>query len=104
MDISDEEIQRILKLHQKRLAYDRKRYHEKLKHNPEFIAKNRQRANEHYKLHGQKKRLKYQEHRDLMNARSSYRYYKKTDRIELFKEKHPEKYQILVDNNDSVLN
>ena len=104
MDISDEEIKRILEIHQKRLAYDRKRYHEKLKHDPEFIRKNRARANEHYKNHGQKKRDKYQAHKELMNAKASYRYYLKTKRIELFKEKHAEKYKLLLDTNDPILN
>lgn len=103
MDLSDEQIKKIVALHMKRLEYDRKRYHEVNKHDPDFIAKNRERAKAHYQQHGEKKRETYAKNKELLSARSSARYYKKTDRLELFKEKHPEKYQLLVDASDPVL-
>ncbi len=103
MDLSDEQIKKIVEGHMKRLAYDRKRYHEVNKFDPEFIAKNRARAKAHYQEHGDKKRETYAKNKELLSARSSARYYKKTDRLELFKERYPEKYQLLVDASDPVL-
>ena len=97
MDLTDEQITRIILSHKKRLEYDRKRYHEVNKFDPVFIARNRQRAKEHYQKYGNKKRENYAENKDVLSARSSYRYYNKTNRLELFKTRKPVKYQLLVD-------
>ena len=97
MDLTDEQITKIILSHKKRLEYDRKRYHEVNKKDPVFIAKNRQRAKEHYEKYGSKKRENYAQNREVLSARTSYRYYKRTNRLELFKTRHPEKYQMLVD-------
>ncbi len=103
MDLSDEQIKRIVEQHKKRRAYDRKRYHEVSKNDPVFIAKNRERARLHYQQNGDKKRETYVKNKELLSARASARYYKRTDRLEVFKEKHPEKYQLLVDASDKVI-
>ncbi len=103
MDLTDEQIKAIVERHVKRREYDKNRYHEVLKKDPDFIAKNRERAKAHYQQNGEKKRQVYAKNKELLSARSSARYYKKTDRLELFKEKHPEKYQLLLDASDPVL-
>ena len=102
MDLTEEEIAKIVKHYKARRKYDTERYHNVNKKNPEFVAKNRQRAKDHYKKYGQKKKDAYAQNKVLLSARSSYRYYKRTDRIELFKTRHPEKYQLLVDNGVAV--
>ena len=101
--MTDEEIKHILEKYKKRLEYDRSRYHEVLKNDPEFIEKNRARAREHYALNKEVKKTLYEENKPIMRARSSYRYYKKQSRESEFIEKYPDKYKILVDANDSCL-
>ena len=96
MDLTDEQIDRILESHKRRRAYDRHRYHTVLKYNPEFVKKNRLNARKHYEEKGQKKRDYYKTDKEYLSARASYRYYKRSNREELFKTRHPEKYALLV--------
>tara|TARA_R110000868_G_scaffold10631_4_gene51548 strand:- start:2828 stop:3136 length:309 start_codon:yes stop_codon:yes gene_type:complete len=96
--LSDERIKSIVN------QYERKRDKEKaryimLKDTDEFKSKNRERANNHYQNNKDKKKEKYDNNKDFMNARSSYYYYKKKDKIDLFKEKYPNKVKTLMDNN-----
>lgn len=96
--LSDERIKSIVN------QYERKRDKEKaryimLKDTDEFKSKNRERANNHYQNNKDKKKEKYDNNKDFMNARSSYYYYKKKDKLDLFKEKYPNKVKTLMDNN-----
>ncbi len=97
MDLTDEQIQKIIEQHKRRRAYDKERYHAVLKNDTAFVEKNRERARKHYEENAQKKLDNYAQNKDYLSARASYRYYMKTNRAELFKDKHPDKYQILVD-------
>lgn len=96
MEMSDELIQKILATHKKRKEYERNRYHNVLKHDPDFVEKNRQRAREHYAKNKDKKREKYAKGRDIENARSNYRYYVRLGRQNEFQSKQPLKYELLV--------
>lgn len=97
MDLTQEEITRIIESHKRRREYDRNRYHSVLKHDPEFVKKNRHNARKHYEEKGQKKREHYAKDKAYLSARASYRYYKRSNREELFKQLHPQKYQLLVE-------
>jgi hypothetical protein len=97
MDYTNEEIQNILKKYKENRERDRIRY-EKRKLDPVFVAKNRERAREHYHKNRGEVKQYYDNNREAMRAKSNYRYWlKKGDiGIQKFKEKHPEKYDLLV--------
>jgi hypothetical protein len=97
MDYTNEEIQNILKKYKENRERDRIRY-EKRKLDPVFVAKNRERAREHYHNNRDEVKQYYDNNKDIMRAKSNYRYWvKKGDiGIQKFKEKHPGKYELLV--------
>tara|TARA_R110000822_G_scaffold63736_4_gene156480 strand:+ start:16902 stop:17210 length:309 start_codon:yes stop_codon:yes gene_type:complete len=93
-NFSEERIKAIVE------AYNIKREREKaryliIKDSDEFKSKNRERARGHYLLNKDKKKEKYENNKEFLNARSSFYYYRKTDRIQSFKEKFPERVEML---------
>lgn len=94
--MNEKEIQRILTIHKNMLESSRKRYHEVKKHDPEFIKKNRERSNKWYELNKEKRKEKYDNERNTINAKASYNYYKRKNNLELFKVRHKAKYDILL--------
>ena len=79
-------------------AFKNKYYHEVTKNKEEFKIKNRERAKSHYQNgYKEKKRENYTNNRDVIKNKSLYNYYKRNDKIEVFKEKHEEKYKMLVE-------
>jgi hypothetical protein len=100
-DLTDIRIKNIINQYERKREKERERY-ERIKDTEEFKNKNRERARNHYNLNKDKKKEKYDNNREFMNARSSYYYYKKSDRVEQFKEKYPEKVKILMEKNISI--
>ena len=96
--LSDERINNIINQYERKRQKERERY-ELIRDTEDFKNKNRERARNHYQVNKEKKKEKYDKKKDFMNARSSYYYYKKRDRIELFKEKYPNKVKTLLENN-----
>ena len=102
MTITDtERIERILKQYEKKRAKEKERY-QLIKDTEDFKSKNRQRAKNHYEQNKDKKRDNYENNKDFLNARSQYYYYKKTDRLDIFKEKFPHKIEILQSRNINI--
>ena len=97
-NISEEQIKKLIEQHKARSERDRLRY-QSHKDDEDFIKGNRQRAKDHYENNRDKRLEHYKENKTLMNARSSYYYYKKKDKIDLFKERCPDKLQVLLSNN-----
>jgi len=99
MTITDtERIQRILNAYEKKRGKEKERY-QLIKDTEDFKMKNRQRAKNHYEHNKEKKREKYENNKEYLNARSQYYYYKKTDRMDIFKEKYPHKIELLQSKN-----
>jgi hypothetical protein len=96
MDLTDEYIQNLVTKHKQKLKYYSDRYHNIKKHDPEYVKSNRNRARLHYEKNKEKKKENYEKNKPFMRARSSYYYYKKLDKIDDFKMKHKEKYELLV--------
>ena len=94
MEYSDEQIAHILNVYKTQRERDKMNYQKK-KLNPIFVDKNRERAKKHYHENKEKRINDYQLNKDLQKAKSSYHYYKKKDNIEKFKEKYPERYNML---------
>ena len=95
-ELSDDEIEKIIGMYKKKRDYDNQKYQEK-KDDPEFIKKNRERARKYYENNKKKKYEAYKLDKEYYSARSTYNYYKKSDRLSLFKDKHKEKYDLLVE-------
>jgi len=97
-EFTEEEIINILnqyKMHKQRMQ---ERY-ERVKDTDEFRKQNRERAKKHYHMNKEKKHQKYLENKDIVNARNIYYYYKNSiNNIDLFIERHPEKYELLKKN------
>ena len=102
MTITDSErIERILKQYEKKREKEKERY-QLIKDTEDFVMKNRQRAKDHYERNKDKKRDKYIDDKDFLNAKSQYYYYKKTNRLDIFKEKYPNKIEILKSRNINI--
>ena len=98
MDLSTEQIDRILANYKKKRERENKYYHEVSKDNEEFKMKNRERAKTHYdKVGKEAKKDRYQSNKEILQIKSLFNYYKKNDKIDMFKEKHESKYNILVE-------
>jgi len=99
MDLSEEQIQRILDNYKKKRIRENKYYHEVVKNKEDFILKNRARAKAHYEKNKDKKKEKYENNEDLISAKNLYKYYLKKDNVEKFKEKHETKFKMLSEKN-----
>ena len=66
-----------------------------IKDNEDFKIKNRERAKNHYNNNKEIKLQKYQDNKEVMNAKSTYYYYKKNNKLDIFKEKKMDKYELL---------
>tara|TARA_R100000808_G_scaffold24011_2_gene54253 strand:+ start:370 stop:675 length:306 start_codon:yes stop_codon:yes gene_type:complete len=95
MNLTDEEITQIVRKYERRLKIDHERYL-KMKDDPEFIKKNRARANEHYKMNREKKLQAYQDDKEFYKAKNLLSYWRKKNKdLTQIEVKHPEKYKIL---------
>ena len=92
-DLSDENIQLILERYKRKQIKDKERYQVN-KTNPEFMMKNRQRAKDHYSNNKHLKQLYYEKHGELKKTRSLVNYYTKLGRLDDFKQKYPERWEL----------
>lgn len=95
-EFTESQINKILNDYKNRRIRDKVRY-ETIKDNEEFKIKNRERAKLHYEQNKDKRKEKYIENNDFMKARNSYYYYKKKDKLDDLKIKHPERWRLLLD-------
>ena len=92
--MSEEQINKIIENYKKQKVKDKDRY-DTLKLSEDFKVKNRERARLHYENNKDKKKQKYQDNKDILNAKSLLQYYKYNDKVDTFKEKHTDKYDLL---------
>jgi len=98
MDLTEEQISKILENYKNKRIRENKYYHEVTKNNEDFIKKNRERAKNHYHNgYKEKKKNNYNDNKEIMKNKSLYNYYKRNDKIEIFKERHKDKYENLMD-------
>ncbi len=98
MDLTAEQIARVLTNYKNKRERENKYYHEVIKNKDEFKIKNRERAKAHYQNgYREKKKEKYEQNKDLLKTKSLFNYYKRKDKIDIFKSKHEDKYNMLVD-------
>jgi hypothetical protein len=101
IDLNDEQIEKIIKSYKQKMVREKKYYHEVQKNDENYKVKNRERANNFYhddkNGYRQKKLQNYQDDKEFITVKSSYYYYKRKDNLDKFKDKYPEKYQLLID-------
>ena len=98
MDLTAEQIARVLTNYKNKRERENKYYHEVTKNIEEFKIKNCERAKAHYQNgYKEKKKENYTNNKDILKTKSLYNYYKRKEKIEVFKEKHEEKYKMLVE-------
>ena len=97
MEFTDEQIEQILLRYKKSIEYNRDRYHNIRKNDPEYQRKNRERAKKHYESNKDHKKQYYEKNKEDLNMKQKYRYYKSRDNIEGYKTKFPEYYKKLVE-------
>tara|TARA_R110001592_G_scaffold309772_1_gene584232 strand:+ start:40 stop:381 length:342 start_codon:yes stop_codon:yes gene_type:complete len=93
---NDKLIQKLLSNYKKKREYDYQIYHTQKKLDPIFMDKNRERAIKHYHDNKDKRKEYYEKNKDLHKCKNLYYYYKKNDRLDEFKSKYEDKYNILV--------
>jgi len=96
---TDEQLNKLIESH-RRILDNRKKYYQKVKDKEDFKVQNRARSNEWYKNDDNKNKVKqrYEENKPYLRAKSSYLYYKKSNREEYFKEKFPERWELVKDD------
>jgi len=97
MEMSDEQIIQMMKRYKKGLETKKQLYHDVKKHDPDFIAKNRERARLHYEKNKEKKRQNYEKNKERNKLLNLFNYYKKKDMLDKLQDKYPEKYKQLQD-------
>jgi hypothetical protein len=88
-------IKKAIEQYKKKKANEYFNYHNKYKLSEEFMQKNKERANKHYHENKDKSKLRYENNKEFVKARSSYNYYKKNDKLDVFKSKFPDRVKIL---------
>ncbi len=105
MDLTAEQIARVLTNYKNKRIRENNYYHNVTKDKEEFKIKNRERAKAHYNNgYKDKKKENYVNNRDLIKNKSLYNYYKKKDNIDKFKEKHQDKYDMLIEKGVIIEN
>jgi len=94
-DIYDEvKINKIIELYKKNRERDRLKYQKK-KDDPKFIEQNRLRAKCHYETYYKDiKKENYNKNKDVLKAKNLFYYYRRTNRIEEYKTKYPDKVKL----------
>ncbi len=93
--LNNSDITKIITQYKKKREREKKNYHERLKVDNEWCKRNQQRALDHYNKNKDKNKEKYKNDKDFVNSRSMFQYYKRNNRIMDFKDKYPEKYELL---------
>ena len=92
MDLSNEQIEKVLEKYKKKLQYDRDRYHNVKKLDSTFMEKNRQRARNHYETNKDKRKEYYMNNRENKKLINQFYYYNRLNKLDVLKDKYPDKY------------
>lgn len=98
-EITDpERIKKVLEQYERKRKKEKDRY-QLIKDTDDFKNKNRERARNYYGLNKENKKEKYEQDKDFLSARSQYYYYRRNDKLHIFKEKYPNKVELLNERN-----
>tara|TARA_R110001599_G_scaffold189868_1_gene384644 strand:+ start:247 stop:552 length:306 start_codon:yes stop_codon:yes gene_type:complete len=94
-EFNNTDIIRILQQYKNKRNQEYNKYHSVLKNDPDFKMKNTERSKEYYINNKDIIKVKNQDKKDLNNAKSLLRYYKKNNILHLFKMKHEDKLKLV---------
>ena len=97
MEISDDQTHKILEAYKRKRSKEKERY-DKLKADPEFIKKNRDRARAYYIANRDKKAETYMMNKEIRSAKSLFHYYESQGRGEEFIKRYPHKHALINDS------
>tara|TARA_R110000772_G_scaffold255860_1_gene372179 strand:+ start:251 stop:562 length:312 start_codon:yes stop_codon:yes gene_type:complete len=92
--MNEDQIKHILNLYKCQREKDKEKY-QKRKLDPVFMESNRTRSRNHYSKNKDQKKEGYVNNCELHKAKCSYHYYVKNQKIDKFKERFPERYELL---------
>ena len=98
MEMTDEETHKILSAYKAKRAKEKARY-DRLKTDPEFVQRNRDRARAYYLANRDKKRETYKMNAEIRGAKSLFHYYESQNRMDEFIEKYPHKYKLISESS-----
>jgi len=101
-EITDPRIKSIVEAYERKRIKEKERY-EIISKTDEYKTQNRARAKIHYEANRDINKDKYISDKVFHNARSSYYYYRKADKLDYFREKYPDKVTILSERGVMVL-
>ena len=94
-EYNNTDIIRILQQYKNKRNQEYNKYHSILKNDPDFKMKNTERSKEYYINNKDIIKVKNEDKKELNNAKSLLRYYKKNDILHLFKMKHEDKLKLV---------
>ena len=94
-ELSAEQIANILSSYQNKRIYEKERYNV-IKDTEEFKMKNRAAAKSHYERNKEVKAKQYKDNREVRNAKSTYYYYRKLNKLDDFFNKKNDQYELLI--------
>lgn len=95
MEYTDEKIKTIIDQHKRKREREQKKYHEELKHDPQWRKMNCDKSRQHYAKNKEHFKTKYLTNQEYIKIKSLYRYYLRMNKVNDFKTKYPEKYEYL---------
>lgn len=98
MDYTDEKISTILNQYKKKREREIKKYHEVLKTDPEWREKNKENSKKYYHDNKPKYKQKYKDREAHYKIKNLYQYYLRNNKVDIFKDKHKDKYSYLIKN------
>lgn len=94
-EFNNTDIIRILQQYKNKRNQEYNKYHSILKNDPDFKMKNTERSKEYYINNKDIIKVKNEDKKELNNAKSLLRYYKKNNILHLFKMKHEDKLKLV---------
>tara|TARA_R110000765_G_scaffold51410_1_gene103826 strand:+ start:165 stop:482 length:318 start_codon:yes stop_codon:yes gene_type:complete len=88
-------IFKIVNQYKRKRDMEKKRYDTVLKIDPEYKKKCCERSRLHYQKNKEKRRDKYLQDKEFNNAKQLLSYYTKNNNLETFKDKHPDKLELV---------
>ena len=89
LNLTNENILRILESYKEKRLYDKNRYHNKLKQNPEYMKQRRKATAKWIKDNPERHKKSQENSSERRKLQVKVGYYKKTNQLDKFKERFP---------------
>jgi hypothetical protein len=100
--MDENEINHIVAMYKKKREREYNNYHTKYKYDEDMVNSRRERSKLYYKNNADIKKQLYQENKDFHRARSSYYYYLKNKKLQVFHEKYKDRVKLLEERGFKV--